>query len=170
MPKQLRLTAAEAEKLLCAVNEFMTMNLDERSFVTALCLIIAKNGSAMTYARAGHPMLLKLGLPGNLPENIACNGIALGLIPEIDKFSELLEEVHIPLKQGERYLIYTDGLVDASDPQKNSYGFHRLCELLSRDKNHDAEAIIASIMADIKAFTRGAPYHDDLTILALQVT
>ena len=159
-----------AKKLLCAVNEFMTMNLDERSFVTALCLIIAKNGSAMTYARAGHPMLLKLGLPGNLPENIACNGIALGLIPEIDKFSELLEEVHIPLKQGERYLIYTDGLVDASDPQKNSYGFHRLCELLSRDKNHDAEAIIASIMADIKAFTRGAPYHDDLTILALQVT
>jgi PAS domain S-box len=159
-----------SRRLLCAVNKFMTLNLDERSFVTALCLIVAKDGSSMSYARAGHPMLVKLGLRGTLPENVACNGVALGLIPEIDKFCKMIEEVSIPLKQGERYLIYTDGLVDASDPQKNSYGFHRLSELLSRDKNSDAETLIASIMADIKAFTCGAPYHDDLTILALQVT
>lgn len=159
-----------AKKLLCAVNEFMTVNLDERSFVTALCLIIAKDGSVMRYARAGHPMLVRLGLSGAMPENIACNGIALGLVPEMDKFSDFIEEVAIPLQQGERYLIYTDGLVDASDPQKNSYGFRRLCDVLSRDQNSDSEALIATIMADIKAFTRGAPYHDDLTILALQVT
>ena len=159
-----------ARKLLCAVNEFMTINLDERSFVTALCLIIASDGSSMSYARAGHPMLVKLGLRGEQPENIDCNGIALGLIPENEKFREVIEEKAIPLKKGDRFLIYTDGLVDASDPQKNTYGFHRLCGLLARDTDSDAEALIAAIMADIKSFTRGAPYHDDLTILALQVT
>ena len=159
-----------ARKLLCAVNQFMTINLDERSFVTALCLIIANDGGSMSYARAGHPMLVKLGRQGAQPENIACSGIALGLIPETEKFCELIEEVAIPLKQGDRFLIYTDGLIDASDPQKNTYGFHRLGQLLARDKESDAEALIAAVMADIKSFTRGAPYHDDLTILALQVT
>jgi sigma-B regulation protein RsbU (phosphoserine phosphatase) len=124
----------------------------------------------MSYARAGHPMLVKMGRDGAQPENIACCGVALGLIPETEKFGELIEEVSIPLKQGDRFLIYTDGLIDASDPQKDTYGFHRLSQLLAGDKDSDAEALIAVIMADIKSFTRGAPYHDDLTILALQVT
>jgi PAS domain S-box-containing protein len=161
---------SSARGLLCAVNQFMTMNLDERSFVTALCLIIDKNGDSMRYARAGHPMLVKMGTQGAVPENVACNGIALGLVQEIDKFCEMIEEIVIPLIKGERYLIYTDGLIDASDPQKNSYGFHRLCEVLARDEHADAEGLIAGLMDDIKSFTRGAAYHDDLTILALQVT
>jgi sigma-B regulation protein RsbU (phosphoserine phosphatase) len=159
-----------AKNLLCAVNDFMTINLDERSFVTALCLIIANDGASMSYARAGHPMLLKLGRTGAHPETIDCNGVALGLVPENEKFREFIEEIAIPLEKGDRFLIYTDGLVDASDPQKNTYGFRRLGDLLARDTDSDAEALIAVIMADIKAFTRGAPYHDDLTILALQVT
>jgi serine phosphatase RsbU (regulator of sigma subunit) len=124
----------------------------------------------MRYARAGHPMLVKMGTQGAVPENVACNGIALGLVQEIDKFCEMIEEIVIPLIKGERYLIYTDGLIDASDPQKNSYGFHRLCEVLARDEHADAEGLIAGLMDDIKSFTRGAAYHDDLTILALQVT
>ena len=159
-----------AKRLLCAVNQFMAVNLDERSFVTALCLIIDKKGDSMRYARAGHPMLVKVGGKGTAPENIACNGIALGLIPETDKFQEMLEEIVIPLEKGQRFLIYTDGLIDAADPQKNSYGFHRLCEVLARDKNSDADGLMALLMEDIKSFTRGAAYHDDLTILALQVT
>jgi serine phosphatase RsbU (regulator of sigma subunit) len=158
-----------ARRLLCSVNEFMAVNLDDKSFVTALCIIINKDGGAMSYARAGHPMLLKLGAQGGTPENIACGGIALGLIQETDTFASMLEEKSIPLVSGDRFLIYTDGLIDATDPQKNTYGFQRLRVLLSRDQGSDADGLIALLMEDIKKFTNDAPYHDDLTILALQV-
>ena len=47
-----------AKKLLCAVNDLMIEDLDDKSFVTALCLIIDKDGHSMSYARAGHPPLL----------------------------------------------------------------------------------------------------------------
>ena len=159
-----------AKRLLCAVNDFMTLNLDDRSFVTALCLIIKGNGSAMSYARAGHPMLLKLNPNGEPPIPVISNGLALGLVSDTAKFTAMMDEVNVDLKKNDRFLIYTDGLTDATNPERNSYGIQRLNEALARDRDSDADSMISLLMEDIKKFTRGAPYHDDLTILALQVT
>jgi PAS domain S-box-containing protein len=160
-----------AKRLLCAVNDFMTLNLDDRSFVTALCLIIKENGRIMSYARAGHPMMLKLSNTGNEPPMpVVSNGLALGLISDSSKFAAMMDEVTLELKKGDRYLVYTDGLIDANNPERDSYGIHRLNDVLSRDKDSDAEGILSLIIDDIKKFTRGAPYHDDLTILAFNVT
>jgi sigma-B regulation protein RsbU (phosphoserine phosphatase) len=159
-----------AKRLLCAVNDFMTLNLDDRSFVTALCLIIQANGKTMSYARAGHPMILKLSSKGEQPQTIASNGLALGLVSDASKFDAMMDEVTIDLKKNDRFLVYTDGLIDATNPERNSYGAARLNELLARDSASSADELISLLMDDIKKFTRGAPYHDDLTILALQVT
>jgi PAS domain S-box-containing protein len=159
-----------AKKLLCAVNDFMTLNIDDRSFVTALCLIITSDGRSMTYARAGHPIMLKLGHTGEQPQPVASSGLALGLVPDTVKFEALIEEVTLELKKNDRFLVYTDGLTDATNPEKDSYNLSRLCEVLARSADADADALMEILMDDIKKFTRGAPYHDDLTILALQVT
>ncbi len=159
-----------AKKLLCSVNEFMTTNLDDRSFVTALCLIIKNNGKTMSYARAGHPVLLKLSNNGQVPQPIASDGLALCLVSDPNKFNEMMSESTIQLKKGDRFLIYTDGLTDAINPDRNTYGIQRLYETLSHAESIDSEALIEIIMNDIKKFTRNAPNHDDLTILALQVT
>jgi PAS domain S-box-containing protein len=159
-----------AKRLLCAVNDFMALNLDDRSFVTALCLIIKANGTAMSYARAGHPMLLKINSQGEHPIPITTNGLALGLVSDTSKFAAMVDEMTVDLKKGDRFLIYTDGLIDAANPERNSYGAQRLYEVLSRIRDADADSMITLLMDDIKKFTRGAPYHDDLTILALEVT
>jgi PAS domain S-box-containing protein len=159
-----------AKRLLCAVNDFMTLNLDERSFVTALCLIIKADGSSMNYARAGHPMLLKLGVRGNPPIPVISNGLALGLVSDTAKFAAMMDEVKIDLKKNDRFLIYTDGLIDANNPERDSYGIQRLNDVLASDGESNADTMITMLMDDIKKFTHGAPYHDDLTILALQIT
>ncbi len=161
---------SSAKELLCAVNESMKINLDNRSFVTALCLIIDRQGGKMTYSRAGHPMLLMLGSSGETPANVPCAGLALGLVADSDMFASMLEEVSLDLKQGQRFLVYTDGLTEATNPEKESYGMKRLCSLLSNGNTGNPQLIVEAIMADIKRFTRDAPYHDDLTMLALQVT
>ncbi|MBD3314386.1 MAG: PAS domain S-box protein, partial [Chitinivibrionales bacterium] len=93
-----------ARDLLCAVNNSMLINLDSRSFVTALCLLIRKDGMGMTYSRAGHPQLIKISA-GKTPEKIECNGIALGLVPDRGTFDAILDEVDVPLSAGDRFLI-----------------------------------------------------------------
>ena len=161
--------AGSARDLLCRVNESMRDTLGEKNFVTALCLMIDKDSSCMTYARAGHPMLMKLSSSSTGPQNIKTSGVAMGLLFG-DDFAGIIEEKTIPLNPGDRFLIYTDGLTDATDPDKNMYSFNRLITLLSSDHDSTPEQLISIIMKDIKDFTQGSPYHDDLTILCMQVT
>jgi sigma-B regulation protein RsbU (phosphoserine phosphatase) len=162
------LTSARA--ILSAVNQAMQINLDNRSFVTAICLVLDRDGKTMSYSRAGHPQLLKMPDGGGTPESIDCAGIALGLTSDHQTFDSLLDEVTIPLEAGDRYLIYTDGLTEATNGEKDSYGMERLEEVVTGARNCDPDGIIQEIMADIRAFTGTAPYHDDLTMLALEVT
>jgi len=159
-----------AKRLLCTVNDSMRVNLDDRSFVTAICLIVNSDGSSMSYARAGHPKLIRINAESNTVETIESNGIALGFISDFDVFSSFIEELNIPLKEGDRYLIYTDGLTEAVDNDKNAYKTKRLLDLLATDIGGTPEAILDGIMNDVKLFANGAPYHDDLTIIAMQVT
>jgi PAS domain S-box-containing protein len=161
-------TNVTAKALLCAVNDSMRVNLDDKSFVTALCLVIDKEGTSMTYARAGHPMLLKLGRNGQQPANVKCNGIALGLVSDLALFTSMVEEVNVPLSKGDRFLVYTDGLTEATDPEKEAYGSKRLFELLTQCKG-GPDDLIQVILQDVKEFARGSAYHDDLTILAMEV-
>jgi len=159
-----------AKKLMCAVNELMIEDLDDKSFVTALCLIIDKEGKSMSYARAGHPpLLIQHANNGNAPKSINPKGLALGMVSG-KEFSDRMEEVILNLLHGDRYLIFTDGLLEAMDADRKFYGIKRLLELMSRGKGQEPEKVIKTILDDVAVFIRSEPYHDDLTMLAMEVT
>ncbi|NLD98298.1 MAG: SpoIIE family protein phosphatase [Fibrobacter sp.] len=159
-----------AKQLLCAVNDSMQSNLDDRSFVTAICLVINPDGTEMTYARAGHPKLLRVKHESHCVEILESDGIALGILPDREVFEQMVTELTIPLKKGERYLVYTDGLTEAFNHQKVSYGLRRLQDLLEKmDNRNNPETILDLILEDVKTFTANAPAHDDLTVIAMEV-
>jgi len=160
-----------ARRLLCAVNRFMLHNLDEKSFVTAICIIISSDGKQMCYARAGHPLMVRIG-NGNMPTcNIGCNGIALGLTSDMSLFATMTEEKLIDLVPGDSYMVYTDGVTEAFNAAKNAYGFNRLKTILDDTTLARPGELVDAIVADIRSFT-GSPVDgsDDLTILAFTVT
>jgi serine phosphatase RsbU (regulator of sigma subunit) len=161
--------ARSAKSLLCAVNEAMQINLDEKSFVSVLCLIIDKDGSSMTYARAGHPLPVCVPGPGLHPVDIKTNGIAIGITSDTGLFAQLCSEKTVPLKRGNLFLIYTDGLTEAMNPDKSMYGAARLRKILSDCRPDGPELLINAVMADVERFTHGSPFHDDLTMLVMQV-
>ncbi|HKP97033.1 MAG TPA: PAS domain-containing protein [Fibrobacteria bacterium] len=161
---------ASAKKLLCAVNDLMIGDLDDKSFVTALCLIIDKDGKSMSYARAGHPpLLIQHGDNGSKPSPVNPKGLALGMVSGKD-FADRLEEVTLELAHGDRYLIFTDGLLEAMDSERKFYGIKRLLDIMSGDAIHEPEKVLKTILDDVRVFIRSEPYHDDLTMLAMEVT
>lgn len=161
--------AVSAREILCRVNESMSANLDDKSFVTALCLVIDPSGSSMSYSRAGHPMMVRIDEESGQPRNIESSGLALGLVSDTEHFASMIDEVTLQLTGGSRFLIYTDGLTEATDPARNSYGHERLFNLLEVNRRADPDTLVELIMKDIKGFARGSPYHDDLTMLAIEV-
>jgi PAS domain S-box-containing protein len=159
-----------AKKLMCAVNDLMSADLDDKSFVTALCLIIDKEGKSMSYARAGHPpLLLQHGNNGGKPVTMNPKGIALGIVAG-KPFADRMEEMTMELTSGDRILIFTDGLLEAMDADRKFYGMPRLLKIISGERIHEPETVLKRILDDVRVFTRNEPYHDDLTMLAMEVT
>jgi sigma-B regulation protein RsbU (phosphoserine phosphatase) len=74
----------------------------------------------------------------------------------------------LTLAPGETLFLYTDGVTEAMDADKNIYSDPRLMDLIKTLKGASAESIIQSVNRSIKDFTGGAPQSDDITILALQ--
>jgi PAS domain S-box-containing protein len=158
-----------ARSLLCAVNQSMMLNINERSFITALCLVIKADGSSMTYARSGHPKLLKMGADG-VVSTINSNGIALGMMADPAGYVSIIQEVFIPLVAGDTYLAYTDGLSEATDSTMTAFDQTYISKSMHRGKDYPVGDLVAGILDDVKEFSSGKPAHDDLTLFALKVT
>ncbi|HJO03439.1 MAG TPA: PP2C family protein-serine/threonine phosphatase [Acidobacteriota bacterium] len=112
-------------------------------------------------ANAGHlpPLLTRRGAV----ERLDATGIPAGLFQGSDY------GVHErTLTAGESIVLYTDGLVESTDPEGDEYGIARLsCELESwADQTPDALASTA--LSSAAAFREGAPAGDDQTLLVLQ--
>jgi sigma-B regulation protein RsbU (phosphoserine phosphatase) len=123
----------------------------------------------MSYAQAGHPRLIRIDGKSGKVQTIQTNGIALGVLSDQKAFSEILDETTIPLVENDRFFLYTDGLTEAFNPNKDTYGTARLLKLLEGDIGNTPEKISRKIIQDIKTFAQGAPYHDDLTFIVMCV-
>jgi serine phosphatase RsbU (regulator of sigma subunit) len=96
-------------------------------------------------------------------------GLALGMVAGKD-FADRMEEVTLKLTHGDRFLIFTDGLLEAMDSDREFYGIKRLLDLMTGEATQEPEAVLKTILDDVRVFIRSEPYHDDLTMLAMEVT
>jgi sigma-B regulation protein RsbU (phosphoserine phosphatase) len=114
----------------------------------------------LAYVNAGHnpPRLLR---DGEL-HRLMSGGMPLGLFAEAG-----YELQKTRLISGDLVLCYTDGVTEAMSPEEEEFGEQRLAEVAIRQRGRSAEEVVGAIQTAVEAHTRGAPQHDDLTLLAL---
>ncbi|GAF85481.1 unnamed protein product, partial [marine sediment metagenome] len=64
-------------------------------------------------------------------------------------------------------IFYTDGIVEAMNPQEEMFGFERLLEVVQGGRSMSADSLLKEISDQINAFVRGAAQHDDLTVIVV---
>ena len=116
----------------------------------------------MSYANAGHdvPYLYRNGDA----EELRVRGMPLGLMPGMD-----YEEKETIVEAGEAALFYSDGLVEAHDPQRREmFGFPRRQELVAG--HDDEERWLGDILLEeLYSFTREDwEQENDTTLLTLE--
>ena len=87
----------------------------------------------------------------------------LGLMPGTG-----YEEKEALLEAGDSTLFYSDGVVEAHDPQREMFGFPRLRRLVAE---HDTEegSLAGFLMDELRSFTGyGWEQEDDITLVTLQ--
>lgn len=91
------------------------------------------------------------------------SGMPLG----IDTDSEY-EAGTIQLKPGSKLLLYTDGVTEAVNIQKEEYGEGRLIEITKNAHTMSPTESIETILSDLSAFSAGAEQFDDITMMCIK--
>ncbi len=148
-----------ANRLICA---------DARSqmFVTLFCALLEPETGQVTYVNAGHnpPLLCKRNAAGGEPlAKLVPTGMALGVLPEA-----LFEQRIRQLDAGDWMLLYTDGVIDARDPQGRFFEEERLERVLLDHRHGSAVEILTALEVAIQGFTASTAQFDDIALLVVR--
>lgn len=87
--------------------------------------------------------------------------LPLGVAP-----TELFDATATTLTWSEptRLILVSDGLIEATDPHDEAFGMHRLIQTASR---RAGAGVVAPILHALRTHLKGAPAHDDVSILSI---
>jgi serine phosphatase RsbU (regulator of sigma subunit) len=146
-------------EVLQRVNEALFARIPANMFVTCFYAILDPQSGTLSFANAGHD-LPYVRRSGDADELMA-RGMPLGLMPGMG-----YEEKEIILGAGDRALFYSDGLVEAHNPEGEMFGFPRLQALVAM--HAEGEPLVDFLMEELYSFTgEGWEQEDDITLVTL---
>lgn len=152
-----------SSEALGMVNDILCDNIHTKDFVTMFYAVFDMNTGRMNLASAGHNPVLVFDKSEFLVKKISAGGMFLGTFAGLE-----YEEKKMGMDLGDIFFMYTDGLVEAMNAKREQYGYDRLVSKLMMFSSYNCTRIIDEIMADVKDFTDGCPFEDDITILAIK--
>jgi len=156
---------------------------DPRAFLTTLNQIILKNVQRMQADKTltlafiryqeghvtiigQHEYVLVIRQGGRIERIDTIDlGFPLGLEDDIARW---VHKATIDLQPGESIVLYTDGITEAENPDREFYGLDRLCAVLSHHWNQPAEAIKQAVIADVTRHIDTQKVYDDVTLVVLK--
>ena len=146
-------------EVLQRVNEALATRIPANMFVTCFYGVLDPGTGSFAYANAGHD--LPYVRRGGHAEELMARGMPLGLMPGMS-----YEEKEIILGEGDRALFYSDGLVEAHNPEGAMFGFPRLQSLVA--EHAQGEPLVDFLMEELYSFTgKRWEQEDDITLVTL---
>jgi len=150
-----RSQATDPAALLAGMNTALHGNT-QNQFVTAAYVYLDAEAKEFRYSAAGHPpmLLLRDGAVSEIAEN--------GLIIAAFDFAAYQSKAHA-LQPKDRLLLYTDGILEASNDSGEFFGAERLSGLLQSTTRSTAQEAADRIIHAVKQWS--SSQDDDLTVL-----
>ncbi len=159
---QLLLTEPTAAAALARLNDVFCESRWEDRFVTMVVVVLDPSAQQIEIASAGHLPVLRCALGGRLEiigEQVT--GLPLGVVPGAEYQSQTF-----PFDPGHTVVLYTDGIVEAMNAQRDLYGMERLESLLKRTEP-DPRVLGEQIINDVRNFVGDHPQSDDMCLVCV---
>ena len=147
-------------EILARANALLEPEMPARMFVTCLFAILEPETGRIVMANAGHNLPYIRTNDGVV--ELRATGMPLGLMPGIR-----YEETEGVIAPGSNVLLYSDGLVEAHDPNREMYGFPRLRQEMTVDDS--GSELLDRLLETLHRFT-GPDWEqeDDITLVTLR--
>jgi hypothetical protein len=152
------------KEILKKINTPMFLKTQKNTFTAMSIAVIDTKAKTLTLSNAGqtHPILKR----GETTQFLRVEGLRypLGIIEEVE-----YQELTVPLQSGDVIVFYTDGIAEATNANKELFGFDRLEERIKQLTNETAKETIQAIVGEAEKFAGPTKQHDDMTVVVIKV-
>jgi phosphoserine phosphatase RsbU/P len=150
--------------LITRLNQLVNKTFTPEHFISMVYAELNTSDKGLViYVNAGHSNPIILRAETNEVETLAATGQIIGPFPRESYHSEFTV-----LNRGDVMLLYTDGIVEASNERGEMYGEQRLVQMLKDLKKRTPRELCQLILEDVQVFSRMAEYSDDKTLVAIR--
>ncbi len=150
------------QELCDRVNQVITSNIAPGKFITFFYALVDTERKTLAYANAGHnpPALVRRdGSTARFTEG----GTVLGVFAD-SQYQQQEEK----LAPGDRIVLFTDGLTEATDSDGEQLGEERLIGLVASSRELRSEALQQRVLEAVREFCHGN-FDDDATLVVVSV-
>ena len=152
-------------KFLAALNEVVYHNVARMNAEKNLTLALVNYQNGELHLSGQHEeMIVVRNGEVELIDTIDL-GFPIGLD---DNISDFIAEAQVSLNQGDVVVLYTDGITEAFNPEKEEYGIDRLCEVIKQHWQQTAKTIQKAVIDDVTAYIGTQKMFDDIALLVLK--
>ena len=154
--------AQDPREVLRGLNRILYGQLHDQ-FVSAAYLWLDTENRNALYSAAGHPPLLRWR-QGKL-ESIESNGLLFGVVPDPD-----YPVCDLPIQPGDRFLLYTDGVIEPENASGDSFGEGKLEQVVRNNQARPPAELSDQLLSEIRLWQpASAAQQDDITLIVIDV-
>jgi sigma-B regulation protein RsbU (phosphoserine phosphatase) len=151
------------EGIAVEINHELEQYNDQSMFVTFFIGKLNLSSGKLAYTNAGHNYPFLSRRDKDIVPFKGTHGIPLGSLADVT-----YKEGTFQLKEGDKIILYTDGITEAENEVHDLYGEQRLEDLLNRNATLAPENLSNMIITDVESFAGSAEQFDDITLLILE--
>jgi sigma-B regulation protein RsbU (phosphoserine phosphatase) len=143
------------------LNNLLAETTDVGQYVTSFTCILDPVNRKIGYINAGHhpPFLFR----GDRLIELAEGETVLGLFPDVSR-----RIAGMDLQENDLLVLFTDGILEAENPQRKQFSKKRFKDFLKRNKHLGVEVIKEKLIQELKQFVNDDHFEDDITFVLIR--
>jgi serine phosphatase RsbU (regulator of sigma subunit) len=150
--------------VLTETNHWLVDDVPRNAFVALSYALLDRAAQRLHLSNAGQLAPFIRHADGSTAYLEVTASLPLGMRREME-----IHQIDTPVRPGDTLLFYTDGIVEAHDPERRLFGFDRLERLFGAWGHLPPEELINVLLSEVHAFAAGMPPHDDMTLVVIRI-
>jgi sigma-B regulation protein RsbU (phosphoserine phosphatase) len=145
-------------------NTALSRSLEKTIFITLALVIIDVKNKTFQFSRAGHCPALYYSNKNKKSIYLKNKGLGLGILRNQDYFKHI-EKQEIPYEPGDIMILYTDGIIEATNEANEEFGYERLNSIVDCNCHLTIKQLNDKIIEELYLFIGSKQLSDDYTLL-----